>query len=369
MKFAHAAALSLAILIAFLTVTTAPAHAQGPAFRVDAYWPRPLPNNWLLGQVGGIAVDAQDNIWVFQRPRSLTDDEKGATLSPPRSKCCVPAPSVLVFNQAGDLVRSWGGPPGEVETPPYDWPLQEHGIMVDNTGFVWLSGNGKGDGMVLKFTVEGKFVKQFGRRGPLTSSTDLTQFGQVAALAFDRQANEVYAADGYGNHRVAVLDAASGAIKRVWGAYGRPPTDGDLPLYNPESPQFANPVHCVALAKDGLVYICDRSNNRVQVFNKDGSFVRQYVFDPKTQGPGSAWGLSFSPLDRKQNYFVLIDGTNEVFETVRRKDGAVVGTFGRSGRNAGEFHYVHVGQFDSRGNFYTGEVDTGKRLQKWVPVE
>ena len=369
MKLGRMSASALAAMLALLIAATAPAHAQGPAFRVDPYWPRPLPNNWLLGQVGGMAIDAQDNIWVFQRPRSLTDDEKGATLTPPRSKCCVPAPSVLVFNQAGDLVRSWGGPPGEGENPPYDWPLQEHGILVDNTGFVWLSGNGKGDGMVLKFTVEGKFVKQFGKRGPLTSSTDLNQFGQIAALAFDKPANEVYAADGYGNHRVAVLDAASGAIKRIWGAYGRPPTDDNLPPYNPDSPQFANPVHCIALAKDGLVYVCDRSNNRVQVFNKDGSFVRQYVFDPKTQGPGSAWGLAFSPLDRKQNYFVLIDGTNEVFETVRRKDGAVVGTFGRAGRNAGEFHYVHVGQFDSRGNFYTGEVDTGKRLQKWVPVE
>ena len=201
------------------------AHAQSPAFRVDPYWPKPLPHNWILGQVGGMAVDAQDNIWVFQRPRSLTDDEKGAALDPPRAKCCVPAPSVLVFNQSGDLVRSWGGPPSAGENPGYDWPLQEHGILVDNTGFVWLSGNGKGDGMVLKFTTDGKFVKQFGKRAPLTSSTDLTQFGQVAALAFDKQANEVYAADGYGNHRVAVLDAGTGEIKRIWGAYGRPPTD------------------------------------------------------------------------------------------------------------------------------------------------
>ena len=128
-------------------------------------------------------------------------------------------------------------------------------------------------------------------------------------------------------------------------------------------------MHCIALAKDGLVYVCDRINNRVQVFQKDGSFVRQYVFDPKTKGSGSAWGLAFSPLDKKQKYFVLIDGTNNVLETVRVSDGAVVGTFGGPGRNAGEFHWVHAGKFDSRGNFYTGEVDTGKRLQKWVPVE
>ena len=221
----------------------------------------------------------------------------------------------------------------------------------------------------MKFTTDGKFVKQIGKSGPLTSSTDLTQFGQVAALAFDKDANEIYAADGYGNHRVAVIDADTGAIKRVWGAYGKPPTDDNLPAYNPQSPQFANPVHCIALGKDGFVYVCDRTNNRVQVFRKDGGFVRQLIFNEATRGPGSAWGLAFSPLDRKQNYFMLIDGTNEILETVRKKDGVIVGSFGRQGRQAGEFHFVHVGQFDSRGNFYTGEVDTGKRLQKWVPAE
>ena len=353
-------------IITTLLFAALPAHAQSPAFRVDPYWPRPLPHNWILGQVGGISVDAQDNIWVFQRPRSLTDDEKTAAFDPPRAKCCVPAPSVLVFNQAGDVVKSWGGPGDNLG---YDWPLQEHGILVDNKGFVWLSGNGKGDNMVLKFTTDGKFVKQIGKSGPLTSSTDLSQFGQVAALEFDRDANEVYAADGYGNHRVAVLDADTGAIKRVWGAYGKPPTDEALPAYNANSPQFANPVHCIALSKDGFVFVCDRTNNRVQVFRKDGSFVQQYVFDPATRGPGSSWGLAFSPLDRKQNFFVLVDGSNEVLETVRRKDGAVMGHFGRAGRNAGEFHFVHVAKFNSRGNLYTGEVDTGKRLQKWVPIE
>ncbi len=161
----------------------------------------------------------------------------------------------------------------------------------------------------------------------------------------------------------------TGEIKRVWGAYGKPPTDDNLPPYNPDSPQFGNPVHCIGLAKDGLVYVCDRMNNRVQVFHKDGSFVRQYVFDPKTQGSGSAWGLAFSPLDKKQKYFVLIDGTNNVMETVRVSDGAVVGTFGRPGRKPASFIGCMSASSIRRGNFYTGEVDTGKRLQKWVPVE
>jgi hypothetical protein len=354
------------VICAGLLLATFSAHAQSPAFRVDPYWPKPLPNNWILGQVGGMTVDAQDNIWVFQRPRSLTDDEKGAALNPPRSKCCVPAPSVLVFDQAGNVVKSWGGPG---DNQGYDWPLQEHAILVDNKGFVWLSGNGDGDGMVLKFTSDGKFVKQVGKRGPQTSSADLSQFGRVADLKLDAKANEIYAADGYSNHRVAVLDADTGDIKRIWGAYGKPPTDDNLPNYTPDSPQFANPVHCIALSKDDLVYVCDRTNNRVQVFHKDGTFVRQYVIDANTKGSGSAWTLAFSPLDKKQKYFVLLDGTNNVMESVRVSDGAVVGTFGGPGRGAGQFHWVHAGAFDSRGNFYTGEVDTGKRLQKWVPVE
>ena len=279
-----------------------------------------------------------------KRPRSVTDDEKAAAFDPPRAKCCVPAPSVLVFNQAGDVVKSWGGPGDNLG---YDWPLQEHGILVDNKGFVWLSGGGKGDNMVLKFTTDGKFVKQIGKNGPLSSSTDLSQFGQVAALEFDKDANEIYVADGYGNHRVAVLDADTGAIKRVWGAYGKPPTDDALPAYNADSPQFANPVHCIALSKDGLVFVCDRRNNRVQVFHKDGSFVRQYVFDPGDARARFIMGSRLLAARQGTGFFVLVDGTNEALETVSRKDGIVVGSFGRAGRNAGEFHYVHVAKFDS----------------------
>ena len=342
------------------------ANAQSPAFRVDPYWPKPLPHNWLLGQVGGISVDAQDNIWVFQRPRSLTDDEKAAAFDPPRAKCCVPAPSVLVFNQAGEVVKSWGGPG---ENLGYDWPLSEHGILVDPKGFVWLSGNGKGDNMVLKFTTDGKFVKQIGKRGPLTGSTDLTSSDRLLRSNSTRRrtkstlptATAIIASRC--SMPIPARSSGCGALTA-----GRRPTTICRPTIQ-TSPQFANPVHCIALGKDGLVYVCDRTNNRVQVFRKDGSFVRQFVIAPETRGPGTASGLAFSPLDKKQNYFVLTDGANEMIDIVRRKDGTVVGGFGRSGRNAGEFHFVHVAKFDSRGNLYTGEVDTGKRLQKWAPVE
>jgi DNA-binding beta-propeller fold protein YncE len=355
----------LALGGALLAAGALPSRAEGPAFRIDPTWPKGMPNNWILGQVGGLSIDAQDNIWVFQRPRSLTDDEKAAALSPPRSQCCVPAPSVLVFDKDGGIVKSWGGPGQNLG---YDWPGREHALLVDSKGFVWVSGNDKNDNMILKFTTDGKFVKQFGKLGPLTNSMDKDQFGLPAELAEDAQANEIYVADGYGNHRVAVIDADTGAVKRMWGAYGKPPTDEKLPTYNPDSPQFGNPVHCIALAKDGLVYVCDRINNRVQVFRKDGTYVTQFMFRPKTRGAGSTWGIAFSPLDKNQDYFILIDGTNNVIETVRRKDGVVVGTYGRPGRNAGEFHWVHNGKFDSKGNLFTGEVDTGKRMQKWLPA-
>jgi hypothetical protein len=355
-----AAAIALVLLTAML-----PARAEGPAFKVDTSWPKPLPNNWILGQVGGLALDAQDNVWAFQRPRSLTNDEKGASFNPPRSRCCVPAPSVLVYNQAGDIIKSWGGPN---DAGGADWPASEHGLLVDSKGFVWLGASGKGDGHILKFTQDGTLVKQFGKPGPLTKSTDTTRFGMVADFAEDAAANEIYIADGYGFHRLVVIDADTGEVKRMWGAYGKPPTDENLPAYNPDSPQFGNPVHCVVIANDGLVYVCDRTNNRVQVFRKDGTYVNQFVFDPKTQGAGSTWGIAFSPLDKNQDYFVMTDGTNNIVETVRRKDGVVVGTYGRPGRAAGEFHWVHYGKFDSKGNLFTGEVDTGKRMQKWRPA-
>jgi DNA-binding beta-propeller fold protein YncE len=223
--------------------------------------------------------------------------------------------------------------------------------------------------MLLKFTQDGKFVAQYGKSGPLTSSADASQFGMVADFAEDAAANELYVADGYGNHRVVVIDEDTGAVKRMWGAYGKAPTDLNLPPYVTDSPQFGNPVHCIALAIDGLVYVCDRTNNRVQVFKKDGSYVRQFVFAPQTQASGSTWGIAFDPLDASQKYMILTDGTNENFQVVRRADGVVLGTFGHAGRNVGEFIGVHYSKFDSHGNLYTAEVFSGKRLQKWTPAE
>ena len=350
----------------------APADAGGtvPSFKVDPNWPLPLPNNWILGQVSGVATDADDHIWVLQRPASLTEDERGATLSPPQSKCCAAAPPVLEFDRSGKLLRSWGGPGAG-----YHWPGNEHGIHVDRDGYVWLTGNGPEDGQVLKFTRDGRFVMQIGKVGPQTGSADLTRLGQAAGVEVDTAAHEVYVADGYNNRRVIVFDADTGAYKRHWGAYGKPPVDYEKANVRRTAPptaaqlqHFGNPVHCVRLARDGLVYVCDRLNNRVQVFKRDGSFVKEFSVEPRTSGNGSVWDLLLS-RDPEQRWLFLADGRNNQVLTLLRETGEPQGgALGRPGRYAGEFHWVHDMAIDSRGDLYAGEVDTGKRVQRFGRV-
>ncbi len=339
--------------------------ADVPRFQVDPFRPKPRPHHWINGQVGGVAVDAQDHVWIIHRPRLLTPAEKGAALDPPRSKCCVPAPPVIEFDRDGNVVQAWGGP-----GPGYDWPGREHGIYVDYKGFVWLGGNLDGDGAILKFTRDGKFVLQIGHAGPSKGSNDPTQLDKPADINVDPATNEVYVADGYGNRRVIVFDADTGAYKRHWGAYGRRPSDDKTPPYDPAAPaaaQFGNPVHCAKLARDGLLYVCDRINDRIQVFRKDGTFVTEWFYEKKTLGNGSVWDLTIWP-DAAQTYLLNADGENNEVRILRRSDGAVVGAFGRQGRFAGQFHWVHNIAVDSKGNVYTTEVDSGERVQKFRPV-
>ncbi len=337
--------------------------AGGPRYAVDATWPKPLPNNWILGQVAGIAVDKNDTIWMIHRPLTLTDDEKGSTLTPPRSKCCSAAPPVLQFDRVGNLLRSWGG-----KGAGFDWPANEHGIYVDPKGDVWVGGNANEDGMLLKFTPDGKFLMQIGKPGKSQGSNSTTQLSRPAHMELDAAANELYVADGYGNRRVIVFDAATGAYKRHWGAYGKKPEDGKFPDYNPESQQFGMPVHCVRMTKDNLVYVCDRMNNRVQIFNKKGEFIKQFVYDSTTQGSGAVWDLVPSE-DAAQRYLLIADGTNNEVRIVERATGEKIGSFGRPGRQAGDFHWVHNIAIDSEGSVYTSEVDTGKRAQRFRRVK
>jgi DNA-binding beta-propeller fold protein YncE len=354
--------IAAAALVGLLGFPRAAQAGEIPAFAVDASWPKPLPNNWIMGQVGGITTDSKGNIWVFQRPHSLTDDEKGATLTPPRSKCCVPAPPVLEFDADGNLLRSWGGP-GE----GYEWVGNEHGIEVDAKGFVWLTGNANTDSVVLKFTQDGKFVGQIGKIAPSKGSNDTTQLSRPAQTTIDEAARELYVADGYGNRRVIVFDADTLAFKRYWGAYGNKPNDDKQAAYDPKAPpsqQFANPVHCVKVSNDGLVYVCDRINNRIQVFKKDGTFVKEWFYEKNTLGNGSVWDVLIWP-DPKQTWLLNADGENNEIRILKRDDGTVVGSFGHNGRNAGQFHWVHAMAVDAKGNIYTAEVDSGKRIQKF----
>ena len=327
-----------------------------PRFVVDPFWPKPLPNNWLLGQVAGIAVDSEDHIWIIQRPASLTEDEAGAAQDPPRSDCCVPAPPVIEFDAKGKVLQAWGGPGAG-----YEWPENEHGIFVDHEDNIWIAGNGENDHQVLKFTNDGTFLFQIGHAGMTGGSNDTELLGNPADTEVDPETNEVYVADGYLNHRVIVFDADTGEYKRHWGAYGEPPSDDPNA---PDGSQFGNPVHCVRVTNDDLVYVCDRANNRVQVFEKDGTFVKEFEIEPDTLGNGSTWDVDVSP-ERRQKFLYNADGENNYVWILRRSQDKILSTFGRNGRMAGQFHWVHNLVVDSKGNIYTAEVDTGKRVQKF----
>ena len=327
-----------------------------PRFRVDPFWPS-LPNDWMLGQAAGVAVDADDHVWLVHRPRTLDARQRGE-----EGMCCVPAPPVIEFAPDGAVLRSWGGP-GE----GYEWPDSEHGIHIDHEGHVWVGGNAANDSHILKFTKDGEFLLQIGRAGQSDGSNDTEDLGRPAGIRVDPEANEVYVADGYGNRRVIVFDADTGAYKRHWGAYGERPDDSELPPYDPEADpirHYRSPVHDVAIANDGLVYVADRTNDRLQVFQKDGTFLREAFVRPETLGSGSVSGVTLS-VDADQRWLFIPDGTNNVIWILDRASLTVVEHFGRMGKYAGEFYRLHNLAIDSGGNLYTTEVNVGQRIQKF----
>ena len=361
------------LVAVLVTVASGQSQNLAPHFTVDPAWPKPLPNQWLLGAVAGVAVDANDHVWIVHRPSTLQPNE---TRSIWRA-----APPVLEFDPEGNLVSSWGGP-----GTGYEWPDLEHGIYVDGDT-VWLGGGGEKDAHILKFTRQGTFLMQIGHKGKNTGSNDTENLGGTAGMTIDRPANELYVADGYVNHRVVVFDALTGAYKRHWGAYGKRPDDSyftqageTLPSpfsgavqnenkpshYDPDGPpppQFRI-VHAVRIAKDGLVYVCDRTNDRLQVFHKDGSFVKEGFVAKKTLGSGSVWDIAFS-ADAAQKYVIVNDGTNQQIWVLLRDTLEVVSAFGRAGHYAGEFYGAHVLASDSKGNLFIGETYEGKRVQKF----
>jgi len=331
--------------------------AQAPMFEVDPLWPKPLPNNWVLGNAIGITVDAKDNIWMIHRTTGLPDNFKlaGAT-------CCTVAPAVLGFDQAGNLIGSWGGP-----GTGYEWPQSNHGVTIDYKGNFWLGGNGAKDTQVLKFAPGGKFLLQIGKQGAALNSNDTANLGRPAEVTVDQAANETYVADGYGNRRVIVFDADSGQYKRHWGAYGSKPDDTDPGPYNPDGPapkQFRTPVHCAEISNDNFVYVCDRANDRIQVFRKDGTFVKEAFFAKTTRGAGAVWDIAFS-RDPKQTYLYVADGGNHNVRIVLRDTLTELTTIGTGGQGPGQFYGTHNLITDTRGNLYVAET-YGARIQKFA---
>jgi DNA-binding beta-propeller fold protein YncE len=348
-----------------------------------------------MQQVPTLAVGPNDHVWVLNRSRQIRPDENGASTNPPRTDCCVAGPAVLEFDPDGNLLQGWGGPgyvPG--------WP-GEQTINVDRDDHVWISGTGRGES-ILEFTRDGKLLKDFGHRPspapagqappPLVENNQQTDVfvSGVAGFDFDEGAHELYVADTeFINKRILVFDMDTGVFKRGWGGKGVPLSDipnERMPAYDTSGPppdiKEFNQLHCIHLSDDGLVYVCDRGNDRVQVFTKQGKFVTQFWIHTSTPargdacgGPGSdkygpcgtVFNLAFSP-GPAQNFVFVADGANDKVWIVNRKSGVVVGSIGDNGRMAGQFHFIDGVAADSKGNIYTGEVETGKRVQKFVPA-
>ena len=399
----------VAFAAAILVSQQAP-NAQGsaPSYAVQPLWPQPFPTQQVIGSIGGVAVDSRDHVWTVNLgASSLEEREKGMMIDPPSSSiCCVAAPFVIEFDPAGKMVSHFGGP-GQ----GYQWPETPGGIAVDAQGNVWIAAVGKdpvpagatarstsagaragavegagktttADAHVLKFARDGKFLLQIGQSGKSEGADSKTTLNRPSAVAVDSSANEVYVAD-MGNRRVVVFDANTGAYKRHWGAYGEAP-GADPGAYDPAAPpakQFRD-ITCIDISKDGLVYVCDRSSDRIQVFQKNGKFVKEGLVSKTTTGTqvvlndrgvpfvltsrGSVWDLAFSN-DAQQRYIFVADGHDKKVIVLQRDTLAQVGSFGGGGRYPGQFLMVNSIAVDSKGNVFTGEGGSGKRVQQFVP--
>jgi DNA-binding beta-propeller fold protein YncE len=365
-----------------------------PRFEVDMLWPKPMPDRWILGSVTGLAVDSRDHIFVLNVPDYFTArTEIGLSTNPPTGECCAVAPAVLEFDPAGNVVGHWGGPGNG-----YDWPTQPRGLAIDKNGNIWIGGSGGNDTRLLEFTRDGKFITAIGKSvspaaaGPVgntdtayagtsrasapaagrggrgrgrggppalpPNSAGMDAFGGAANIALDPSGTQLIVADGYRNRRVAIVDPSSGSITKIWGANGKAPTDAN------DGSQFGTPVACAVPSKDGMIYVCDRANDRIQVFRKDGSFVTEKTVAESTRGGGSVWDVAFS-ADPQQKYLYVADGMNQKIWILDRKTLETIANFGDGGRQPGQFYGVTNIATDSKGNLYTGEFFEGKRVQKF----
>lgn len=368
--------------------------AQGateyPVFQADPSWPQKLPYNWIMGHVPSVAVDSHDHVFVLSRPNTLAPEDRARS-----------APPVVEYDAAGKFVNAWGGQ----GIPGFDWPDSEHGIAIDYKNNVWVGGSAPvapslrtlNDDMIIKFTRDGKFLFQIGGRDKSPTSQnppviggnrDTKSFHQATDVYVYPKTNEAFITDGYGNRRVIVLDADTGAFKRLWGAFGNEPIDvlpvargggagragggggagrGAAPVLDTEgegAPQFGSPVHAVKVSNDGLVYVADRPNRRVQVFTPEGKYLKQMFLNRAGPSAQSAAGVAFSP-DKEQRFLYVADYGNSHIAVVDRKSMTILYQFGERSVKPGDFQGIHNMAVDSKGNIYTGEVAPGARLQKF----
>jgi hypothetical protein len=387
-----------------------------PKFKFDPDWPKPLPNKWKMGGVTGLSVDKDDNVWVYDRPHDLTDIELEAELNPPIADCCVHPPSMIHLDKNGNVIGSFDPPEG-------------HGMAVDSKGFVYLGNVVDGISSVHKYDpATGKMVAETphtpemppdaggsdlavpisgtpgrGSAGPIAGfltppggrpkPDPAVQAARAAAIAafrikyppttpmivqgieevrLDEPNRELYASDDYLGGRVMVFDLDTFKFKRGWGAYGHKlseiTTDDKDREYTPNGPmpkEFRGHL-TLNVSKDGLVYAADRRANRIQVFDRQGNFKKEFIMAPWTGVGGSTGGVMFSP---DQRLLYISDLTNDHMWFLNREDGKVLGTMGSMGENGGQFYGLHMESVDSKGILYTGEVFGGERVQRFLPVK
>jgi DNA-binding beta-propeller fold protein YncE len=323
---------------------------EGPKFQADPFWPKPLPDRWVTGSVGGTCVDAHDHVFIVNRGDLSPKEKKNATASPP----------IIEFDQAGQMVNAWGN---------YDtFPARPHGCFVDYQGNFWVAGNE--DAIVQKYTHDGsKLLLQIGTKGrfdtsdgtmagaPMNSSHTLLNL--PSSIAVDPANGEIFITDGYGNRRVVVFDR-DGKFLRQWGEQAtQAQTDAGVPGV------FLKVVHCVIIGNDNLVYVCDRLGGRIEVFDKMGNFKRNILISSKTApltGVGSACWVDFSP-DKAQKYMYVADCGDEEIRVLDHATGQPLSVFGRPGHQAGQFENLHSLSVDSQGDIIAGETLGGHRVQ------
>ncbi|MBH98153.1 MAG: hypothetical protein CMM56_06840 [Rhodospirillaceae bacterium] len=325
---------------------------QVPVFEVDTSWPKPLPDGWINGMVGGNCVDSHDHIVIVDR-RNITDEEQETSMA---------TPPIIMFDQQGDIVRAWGDP--EVV------PNSIHGCTFDIEDNLYVGGNA--DGIIQKYSHDGELLLQIGTRGEfdttdgsesaaaLNSSKD--RLNRPSGIAVDPDNGDIYISDGYGNRRVAVFDK-TGEFLRQW---GRQASQEEIESGTPGA--FAEVVHCIAMSNQGLIYVCDRQGDRVQVFDKMGAFVRNIWIRTGTSSlpdpRGTVWTIEFSP-DQHQKYLYVMNGRNEQVHILDHETGEILSSFGRPGHQAGNFTHGHTLAVDSDGDLYIAETATGRRVQKF----